>query len=254
MKDAIARENAMPAMLANAKRNLTDMPPVFVEIALKNLGGGISFLSNDVPKAFADVKDAALQKQLAASTKASVAAAKDFKAWLIAQKPNAHGSFVLGRANLQALLASDLVDVPVEKVLAAGEAQFAKDHAAFLATARLVDPKHPEKAMAEIEKDHPADTAGLIKTARADLKRLQRFIEQRHIVDLPSQQLPVVTETPAFGRAVIFGATDPPGRARDPCHQGLLLHHAAGADMAQGAAGKAAVVFELSDAAEPYGA
>src|SRR5262249_22525737 len=125
MKAAIARENKMPAMLAEAKKNLVDMPPVYIDMALQNLDGGISFLSDDAPAAFKDVKDVALQKQLADSTKAVVAAAKDFKAWLIAQKPKAHGSFVYGRANLQRLMASDLIDVPVEKVLAAGEAQYA---------------------------------------------------------------------------------------------------------------------------------
>ena len=80
MKSATARQNAIPAMLAEAKKNLTDMPPVFIDVALDNLDGGISFLSGDMPKAFASVKDAALQKQFAASTKAAVDAAKDFKA------------------------------------------------------------------------------------------------------------------------------------------------------------------------------
>lgn len=210
MKDTIARETAMPAMLAAAKTNLTDMPPVYIDIALDNLDGGIAFLSKDVPAAFQAVKDPALQKQLADSTKAAVAAAKDFKAWLVAQKPKAHGSFVLGRANLQRLLASDLVDVPVEKVLAAGEAQFAKDRADYLATEKLIDPKNPQHAMAEVEADHP-DAAHLIETARDGLVKLQKFIEDHKILTLPSQQLPVVAETPPFARAVIFGQTDAPG-------------------------------------------
>jgi len=210
MKDVIARENAMPAMLAQAKKNLADMPPVFVDVALENLDGGISFLSTDAPAAFKDVKDAGLQKQLADSTKVAVAAAKDFKTWLTAQKPNAHGSFVLGHDNLQRLLKSDLVDVPVEKVLAAGEAQFAKDHAAYLEAEKLIDPKNPSKALSEVEADHP-DAAHLIATARDGLTNLQTFIGQHQIVDLPSQVLPTVAETPAFARAVIFGQLDPPG-------------------------------------------
>jgi len=210
MQDTIARENAMPAMLAAAKKNLADMPPVYIDVALDNLDGGISFLSTDVPAAFKDVKDASLQKQLAGSTRAAVDAAKDFKAWLTAQKPNAHGSFVLGRANLQRLLASDLVDVPVEKVLAAGEAQFQKDRADYLATEKLIDPKNPQHAMDEVEADHP-DAAHLIETARAGLVSLQKFIADHKILTLPSQQLPVVAETPPFARAVIFGQTDAPG-------------------------------------------
>ncbi len=210
MKNAIARENAMPAMLEEGKYTLTNLAPVFIDVALDNLDGGISFLSGDVPKAFAGVKDPALQKQLADSTKAAVDAAKDFKAWLTAQKPNAHGSFVLGRANLQRLLASDLVDVPMETVLAAGEAQLAKDRAAYLATEKLVDPKNPDKAMDEVEADHP-DAAHLISDARDGLVGLQSYITEHKILTLPSQMLPVVAETPPFARAVIFGQTDAPG-------------------------------------------
>ncbi|MEI9990406.1 MAG: DUF885 domain-containing protein [Rhizomicrobium sp.] len=210
LRSLIARETRMPAMLADAKRNLTNMPPVDIDVALQNLDGGIAFLGNDVPKAFLGVKDAALQAQLAGSTKAAVDAAKDFKAWLVARKPNAHGSFVLGRAALQRLLASDMVDVPVEKVLEAGEAQLARDHAAFLATEKLVDPKNPARAMAEIEADHP-DAAHLIATARDGLANLQSFIERHRIVTLPSRMLPVVAETPPFARAVIFGQMDGPG-------------------------------------------
>ena len=211
MKNTIAREKLMPAMLAEGRKNLTDMPPVFIDVALDNLEGGIHFLSNDVPAAFKDVKDAALQKELADSTKAAVAAAKDFKAWMVAQKPNAHGNFAMGRENLQRLLASDLVDVPVEKVLAAGEAQLAKDRADYLATEKLIDAKSPDKAMDEVEADHPADAAQLISTARDGLVGLQDFIAQHRILTLPSKMLPEVAPTPPFARAVIFGQTDAPG-------------------------------------------
>jgi len=210
MKNIIAREARMPAMLADAKKNLADMPPVFIDVALDNLDGGISFLSKDVPDAFKGVGDPALQKKLAESTKAATDAAKDFKVWLTAQKPGAHGSFVLGRANLQRLLKSDLVDVPVEKVLAAGEAQLASDRAAYLETEKLIDPKNPSNAMAEVESDHP-DAPHLVSTAREGLESLQGFIAQHRILTLPSQQLPVVAETPPFARAVIFGQTDAPG-------------------------------------------
>ncbi|MBV9061363.1 MAG: DUF885 domain-containing protein [Alphaproteobacteria bacterium] len=210
MKDVIARENAMPAMMADAKKNLADMPPVFVDVALQNLDGGISFLSTDVPAAFRDVKDITLQNQLTASTKASVDAAKDFRAWLTAEKPKARGSFVLGRANLQRLLASDLVDVPVESVLAAGEAQFAKDHAAYVETEKLINAKKPSRALPEVQADHP-DATHLIAVTREGLASLQIFIARHHILTLPSRMLPEVAPTPPFARAVIFGQTDAPG-------------------------------------------
>jgi len=210
MSSVIARERAIPAMLAAAKQNLGDMPPVFVDIALENLDGATGFIGKDVPSAFAEVNDPALKAGLGASTQAALAAMADYKAFLIARKPDAHGDFVLGRETLQRLLAADMVDVPVDQVMAAGRAQLAKDHAAFLATEKLVDPADPSGALALVEKDHPAADQ-LIGVARDQLASLQAFIESRHIVDLPSSMLPTVAETPPFSRALIFGELDPPG-------------------------------------------
>jgi uncharacterized protein (DUF885 family) len=210
MACVIARENQFHKTVADAEKNLSDMPSVFVDVALENLDGAIGFLKNDVPSAFTSVKDAKLQAQLAASTQSALEAANAYKVYLVAQKPNAHGSFVMGRDALQRLLASDMVNVPVERVLAAGKVQLAKDRAVYLATEKLVDPKNPSAAPGEIEADHP-DAAHLISTARDGLESLQAFINAHHIVTLPSQMLPTVAETPAFGRALVFGELDPPG-------------------------------------------
>ena len=210
MQSVIARETLVPGMLAEARKNLTDMPPVFIDIALENLDGAVGFFRDDVPEAFGAITDATLKKQLAASTKAILGAIADYKSFLVAQKPTSHASFVLGRDVLQHLLTTDMVNVPVERVMAVGRAQLAKDHDAFVATEKLVDPKAPGDAMGILEKDHP-DSAHLVSTARDQLKMLQHFIGQHKIVDLPSQMLPTVAETPPFARATIFGELDPPG-------------------------------------------
>jgi uncharacterized protein (DUF885 family) len=210
MRSVIARENLVPSTLAEAKKNLVDMPPVFVDIALENLQGAEGFFRKDVPKAFAGVSDKALKAGLAASTKAVLAAVADYRSFLEAQKPNAHGSFVLGPKVLQRLLATDMVNVPYDHVLAAGLKQLQKDRTAFLATEKLVDPKAPDAALQVLEKDHP-DAAHLIGAAHDQLATLQKFITDRAILDLPSTMLPTVTDTPPFARAMIFGAMDWPG-------------------------------------------
>jgi len=210
LRSVIAREQAIPAMLEQAKHNLADMPPVFIDVALENLGGADSFFGHDVPLAFAAITDQAQKAKLAASTKATLDAVAAYKAWLVAAKPDAHGSFVLGRESFQRLLASDMVNVPVERVLEAGRAQLQRDHDAFLATEKLVDPKDPSGALAVIEADHP-DGPGLVTTARQQLYDLRTFIDEHHIVTLPSRLMPTVGETPPFARAMIFGEEDAPG-------------------------------------------
>jgi uncharacterized protein (DUF885 family) len=210
LRDAIAREAAIPGIFAAAKQNLTDMPPVFIDIGLEDVNGASDFLGHDLPAAFTSVADKTAQAALARSTRLAVAACKDFAAWLTAQKPAAHGSFVLGPDNFRRLLASDMIDLTPDQVLAAGRAQLKKDHDAFLAVSRIVDPAKPEDALKILGADHP-DAAHLISTARGQLTMLHDFIMARHIIDLPGQDLPKVAETPPFQRAIVFGEMDPPG-------------------------------------------
>jgi uncharacterized protein (DUF885 family) len=210
LRAAIAREAAIPGIFAAAKKNLTGMPPVFVDIGLEDVNGAGDFLGHDVPAAFTSVTDKNIQAALARSTQRAVAACKDFSAWLTAQKTRAHGSFVLGADNFRLLLASDMIDLSPGQVLAAGRAQLKKDHDDFLAVSKIVDPGKPADALKVIGADHP-DAAHLIGTARGQLAMLHDFIAARHIIDLPGQDLPKVAETPPFQRAIVFGEMDPPG-------------------------------------------
>ena len=208
LRAVIAREQAIPAMLALAPRQLTAVPQVFLDIAREDLDGSFDFIGKDVPAAFADVHDTALQAQLAASTKATLSALTNYKQYLGGLK--ATGSFVLGPDVMRSLLAADLVDAPIDTVLAAGRAQLAKDKAAFVAIEHRLDKDHPADSLVLIRHDHPpADQ--LIATATEQLKGLQEFVVAHHIVTLPAMTLPTVIETPGFERALITAAMDWPG-------------------------------------------
>ena len=206
----IARENLLPKMLKDAKANLTDMPPVFIDIALEDLAGGLNFVGKNVPEAFAEVKDAKLLAALKASTAKAQASLKDFQAFLVKEKPKAHGQFALGRDNFIVLLHNDLIEATPEQILAAGQAQLERDRAAWDEVSRQIDPAHPDQAFAEIEADHP-NAGQLLPTAKEQLNELKRFVEERHIITLPFPNLPKVEETPEFQRAVVFGEMDWPG-------------------------------------------
>ena len=208
LRAAIARERAIPAMLALAPAQLADVPQVFLDIAREDLDGAFDFIGKDVPLAFAGVRDTGLQNRLAASTRATLDALTRYKAALAGLK--ATGSFVLGAEVMRGLLAADLVDVPIETVLAAGRAQLAKDKAAFLDIERRLDKDHPADSLVLVRHDHPpADQ--LVATATEQLKGLQDFVVSHRIVTLPAMTLPTVIPTPAFQRALITAAMDWPG-------------------------------------------
>lgn len=210
MKLVVARENAIPKMLKDAEALLSDVPPVYIDMALENLEGAVQFLKVNIPAAFPEVTDAKLKAELAASTEKSVGAFEQFKTALEKMKPNAHGQFALGRDKFSGILKADLIDATPEQVLAAGEAQLAKDRAAFDQVSKQIDPQHPEKAFDDIGADHPAPK-DLIPTARDQLAGLRKFIEDHHIITLPYPLMPEVRETPDFQRAMVFGEMDWPG-------------------------------------------
>ena len=208
MRAVIAREQAIPVMLALAESQLVGVPQVFLDIAREDLDGSFDFFSHDVPSAFAGVHDQALHDQLDASTKGAVAAFTRYKTFLGGLK--ADGSFVLGPDVMRALLASDLVDVPIDTVVAAGRAQLAKDRQAFLDIEHRLDAAKPADSLVLVRHDHP-QAAGLLATASGQLEGLQAFVVSHHIVTPPAMTLPTVAETPPFARALVTAEMDWPG-------------------------------------------
>ena len=219
MRAVIARERAIPAMLRLARTQLADIPPVFVDIAREDLAGSIGFIGHDVPAALAGVHDPALQAELTAATKGVLDALHAFDGFLAATKPT--GSFVLGPDIMSGLLAADLVDLPINDVLAAGRAQLARDKAAFLATERALDKDHPADSLLLVRHDHPPANR-LLDTAIGQIRLLQRFVIAHRIVTLPATTLPTVTLTPPFQRALITAAMDWPGPFETARHPGAL--------------------------------
>ncbi|MBB3882351.1 DUF885 domain-containing protein [Acetobacter oeni] len=208
MKDVISRENQIPAMLATGEKQLDQVPAIFLEISKEDLEGAIVFVRDNVPAAFASVKNRELQARLTASTHSTLTALKKFRTTISALTPG--GTFVLGPDIIRAMLAADLVDEPLETVIEAGRKQLRKDQADFDRTARLINPAHPDQALAEVRRDHVAADA-LNQLVRDQLTDAQSFVTSRHIVTLPNTTLPVVTDTPGFERSLITAATDWPG-------------------------------------------
>src|SRR5262249_52274129 len=188
-------------------------PPIFVDVALEQLPGLVSFFQNDVPSAFKDVKDPTLLKDFQASNQKVMEELKSYQAWIEKElKPRAHGDFRLGAATYsRKLLYDEMVDIPLNRLLEIGMANLRQNQQAFKETAAKIDPsKTPQQILEELEKDHPAPDK-LLQTFRDTLGGLKDYLEDHHIVKLPSQVLPIVQETPPFARALTFASMDTPG-------------------------------------------
>jgi uncharacterized protein (DUF885 family) len=209
----VAREKQMPALLAEARKNLRTPPKILTEIAIEQIDGNRAFFEKDLTLAFAGVADAALQAEFQRSNAAVLVALADYKVWLEKELlPRSTGSYALGAETYAKLLAAtEMVEVPLERLLGLAEADRAKNEAQLVATAKAIDPsKSADQVLLEVEADHP-EPAALLATTQATLDSLRVFIEAKKIVTIPVSAPARVQETPPFMRSTTSASMDTPG-------------------------------------------
>jgi uncharacterized protein (DUF885 family) len=213
LRSLVAREKQMPAMLAEARRNLENPPRIYTQIAIEQIDGNIGFFKTDLPSAFTDVSDTALLAEFAQANGAVIAALGEYKTFL--QKDllgRSNGTFALGADTYaRALAANEMVEVPLDRLLAIAQADLDRNEQAFQATARSIDASKPaDRVLASLQNQHPAPAA-LLQTTQRELDSLARFIADHHIVTIPASDPATVKETPPFMRATTSASMDTPG-------------------------------------------
>jgi len=213
LRSVIAREKQIPAAIQAGRTNLKNPPRIFTEIALEQLPGTITFIQNDVPAAFSSVKDPQLLAEFRDSTKQVIAALQAYETFLKKDLlPASKGDFRLGADTFRKkLLYEEMVDIPLVRLREIGYADLHRNQERLKKTAAEIDAKKSTlEVLAEVRKDHPPSDQ-LLQSFRDTLAGLRQFIEQRHIVTIPSKLEPVVEETPPFARALTTAAMETPG-------------------------------------------
>ena len=215
LRSLTARLRLVPAVYAAGKANLVNPPREFTDLALRISKGSVGYFAGTVAPWAKDAagRDAALAKEFTDANGAVVAATRDFATWLEKDLlPRSKGSYAIGAANFLAKMKYDeRVEMPLAELLAKGEAQLAKDYAAFVETAKRIDPsKTPAQVMTLLSDDHPTPES-LIPTVDRSVEEARRFLIQKDLVTIPSQVRPRVQETPPFARSGSFASMDTPG-------------------------------------------
>ena len=213
LRALIAREKLMPAVLADARKNLDNPPKIYTEIALEQLPGLVRFFQNDVPSAFTDVTDADLKKQFADSNATVIKALENYQGWLKNDVlARSHGDFRIGAAAFRDKLKYDeMVTLPLDQLMAIDMANMRKNQQAFASVAKQLDPiKTPQQVLGELGSDYPPPNK-ILDTFRDTFSHLIAFIKQKKIITIPSDVRPIVEETPPFMRATTFASMDTPG-------------------------------------------
>ena len=215
LRAVIARLEATPALLQALQTNMDNPPREFTDLAIRMANGSVGFFRDTVRDWARQAAggDAELLRRFDKANAAVVKAMGETAIWLMNDLlPRSKGTYAIGAdAFAQQLLYEELVDTPLDKLLAIGEANLKRDHEAFVAIARQIDPKKtPAEVMKTLAEDHPTE-ADLIPATRQTIDKIRRFLVDRHIVTIPSEVLPTVMETPPYARNGGFASMDTPG-------------------------------------------
>jgi uncharacterized protein (DUF885 family) len=203
-----------PAALAQIRATLqTPLPLPLVEIGKIRFGGLVTYLENDVPKAFAAVpaSETALRAAFDAARLQAAQAFREMGAWFDALKATAAGSFALGPERYQKMLwMTERVSLPLDAVEALGRADLARNRQALeQACAAFAPGKTPRECMDKMNAHKPAQTNS-VDAARAQLAGLKAFIIEKDLLTIPGPEQAEVRESPPYMRWN-FAYIDPPG-------------------------------------------
>jgi uncharacterized protein (DUF885 family) len=215
LRSVIARLKATPPLFEALRANVDNPPREFTDLAITIGDGSVSFF-RDTLAAWAKQAagdDSALLKEFTDANAVVIKALEELVGWLKKDLlPRSKGAFALGAERYaQKLLYEDLVDTPLEKLLALAEATLRRDRELFAATAMKIDSKKtPSQLMDLVKEDHAAED-DLIPAARRTIEKTRQFLIDKRIIKVPSEVRPIVTETPVYARYGSGASLDPPG-------------------------------------------
>ncbi len=213
LRAAAARLRQIPEVLRAAKINLENPPRVYTQLAIVQFDGVLRFYREGVPQAAAGCRESRDLAELAEADSLAVRAVEDFLAYLREDLlPRSGGEFALGRETYQKkLLHEEMVETPVESLLARGWRGIEATHAAMESLAQAIQPgATAREVLAAMGRDHPGADS-LVSYTATQLERIRAFLRARDLITLPEREDLRVRETPPFGRALGFASMDPPG-------------------------------------------
>jgi uncharacterized protein (DUF885 family) len=215
LRSVISRLKGVPALMDAMKANVRNPPHEFTDLAFRIAQGSVGFFKESVAAWAKDAagSDAALLHDFMEANDGAAKSLEEASEWLEKTLlPASKGSYAIGPDNFsKKLLYEEMVDTPLDRVLAIGEANLEKDYNAFIETARKIDPtKSPMEVMQALSREHPTE-ASLIPDAKKTVEGIVQFIRDHRIVTVLSDVRPTITETPPYARNGAFASMDTPG-------------------------------------------
>ncbi len=200
MKAFIKYAENVPKAAEQIKANLKlPLPATFLKYGQAGFSGFAEYYTGDAKTAFAEVQDAALQKQFDDAAAKASAAMKDLSAH-IGSKPATLGGFVLGADKFSKMvLKTEGVNVSLDELEAIGRADLKSNQDAL---AKACATYAPGSTMLECMNKMSANKApdGPVAEARRQLPGLKQFLIDKDVVSIPGTEEAKVEESPPYNR------------------------------------------------------
>ena len=190
-----------PRLIQAARDNVKDPPGIFVKVGIETMRGVLTFIEQDLPRAFSNVDDLHLLGDLAdAQTEALQAVGAYVESLEKEIAPRARASFRLGREKFEQKVKLDEgLSVPVDRLLAIATRELKATQEAFKRVAGRMNGGDPLETWARTKAGHPAP-GELVSIGRGQLDELKTYLERQSLITLPPGEPITVAPTPEFYR------------------------------------------------------
>jgi len=208
------RLDQFPALFGDARANIEDAPRVWTDLAIRNVAGTARFLREDVPAALElqGLDELADREEVLEAIERAAQEVDRFEAWLRQDlTPRSNGDFRLGPDLFRRkLLYEEHFDIDLETLRRMNDTAIEDYRAWVEREAKSIDSQLPAaEVMSKITERHP-QSEELLEIASQYVEQTRKFVIERDLVTLPSDELPVVRPTPEFARSG-FASMSTPG-------------------------------------------
>jgi uncharacterized protein (DUF885 family) len=190
-----------PRLIQAARDNVKDPPGIFVKVGIETMRGVLTFIEQDLPRAFSNVDDLHLLGDLADAQAEALQAVGAYVESLEKEiAPRARASFRLGREKFEQKVKLDEgLSVPVDRLLAIATRELKVTQEAFKRVAGRMNGGDPLETWARTKAGHPAP-GELVAIGRDQLDELKTYLERQALITLPPGEPITVAPTPEFYR------------------------------------------------------
>ena len=212
MRRIISKLQQAPGLIAAARANLANPPRLLAERGATFMRGAIEMLGHDLDLAFQADSNVALRDSLRKAADTAIPQLQSYVDWLERDViPNATGEIAIGAENLaRRYLAEDMIDTPLDTMLAIGERELTNAQAEFrAAAARLTPGRDALSVWRDVRRNHP-QPGGVVAATRVVVDSLAAFVESKGIAELPANERVIVEPALPFDLGFASMHASPP--------------------------------------------